>query len=149
MACYTISAQVLALAALAALCAPRTEAAAGPEGFALIPAGEFEMGDHHGFVDPRHGGDETPLHKVSLGAFWMGIHPVTTREYCAFLNASLAQGEVVVRDGGVHLVRGPGLLCETRAMSPYSRIGWNGSQFAVLDGKEQHPVVCIDRKSVV
>jgi len=23
------------------------------------PAGTFEMGDHHGFVDPKHGGDET------------------------------------------------------------------------------------------
>ncbi|MEI8043467.1 MAG: hypothetical protein WCL11_18810, partial [Verrucomicrobiota bacterium] len=31
-------------------------------GFALIPAGTFEMGDHHGFVDPKHGSDEIPVH---------------------------------------------------------------------------------------
>ncbi len=42
-------------------------------GFALIPAGTFEMGDHHGFVDPKHGGDETPIHAVRLDAFYMGI----------------------------------------------------------------------------
>ena len=40
-------------------------------GFVLIPAGEFEMGDHHGFVDPKHGGDETPIHRVRLDAFSM------------------------------------------------------------------------------
>lgn len=28
-------------------------------------------------------------------------------------------------------------------MSPYSRIGWDSGKFRVLDGKKQHPVVCI------
>ena len=42
-------------------------------GFALIPAGRFEMGDHHGFVDPKHGGDETPIHAVQIESFSMGI----------------------------------------------------------------------------
>jgi formylglycine-generating enzyme required for sulfatase activity len=50
------------------------------DGLALIPAGTFEMGDHHGFVDPRHGGDETPLHKVRLDAFFMGIYLITDME---------------------------------------------------------------------
>ncbi|MBM4083549.1 MAG: hypothetical protein FJ272_02070, partial [Planctomycetes bacterium] len=112
-------------------------------GFALIPAGKFEMGDHHGFVDPKHGGDETPIHTVRVDAFYMGIYTVTTREYCEFLNAALAQRQVEVRKGGVHLVGGDELLCETREMSPYSRIGWGGAKFAVLDGKENHPIVCI------
>jgi len=112
-------------------------------GYALIPAGEFDMGDHHGFVDPKHGGDETPVHAVRLGAFYMGLCTVTNREYCEFLNASLEQRAVDVRDGGVYLVGGRDLLCETRAMSPYSRIGWDGRRFSVLDGKEKHPVVCI------
>ncbi len=112
-------------------------------GFALIPAGKFEMGDHHGFVDPKHGGDETPIHTVRLDAFYMGIYDVTTREYCEFLNAALAQHQIEVREGGVYLVGGKELLCETRAMSPFSRIGWDGARFAVLDRKENHPVVCI------
>ena len=66
-------------------------------GFALIPAGQFEMGDHHGFVDPKHGGDETPIHTVRLDAFYMGISTVTTKEYCEFLNSALAQKQIPVK----------------------------------------------------
>ena len=112
-------------------------------GLVLIPAGTFEMGDHHGFVDPGHGSDEIPVHAVRLDAFYMGVTDVTTREYCEFLNASLALKQIAVRDGGVYLAEGSDLLIETRGLSPYSRIGWNGQAFTVLDGKENHPVVCI------
>lgn len=112
-------------------------------GFALIPAGSFEMGDHHGFVDPKHGGDETPLHTVRLDAFYMGVDTVTTQEYGDFLNSALGRSAIEVRQGGVYLRGGTDLLCETREMSPYSRIGWSGGKFVVLDGKEKHPIVCI------
>lgn len=112
-------------------------------GFALIPAGSFEMGDHHGFVDPKHGGDETPIHAVRLDAFYMGIHAVTTQQYCDFLNSALVGKKIEVREGSVYLSGGKDLLCETRATTPYSRIGWDGVKFEVLDRKEQHPVVCI------
>lgn len=43
----------------------------------------------------------------------------------------------------MYLVGGDDLLCETRAMSPYSRIGWEKARFSVLEGKEEHPIVCI------
>ena len=122
---------------------PAAPTAGIPPGFALIPAGQFEMGDHHGFVDPRHGGDETPIHTVRVDAFLMGIHVVTTREYGQFLNAALAARGIEVREGGVYLPGGKDLLCETRAASPYSRIGWDGTTFAVLDRKEDHPIVCV------
>src|SRR5512134_4007355 len=85
-----------------------------PPGFALIPAGTFEMGDHHGFVDPKHGGDETPIHKIRLDAFYMGINDVTMKEYCDFLNGALAKKQIEVRKGGVYLSGGADLLCETR-----------------------------------
>ncbi len=114
-----------------------------PPGMALIPAGAFEMGDHHGFVDPKHGGDETPVHPVRLDAFYIGITTVTNRDYCEFLNSAVAQRALEVRRGGVYLAGGSELLCETVALSPYSRIGWDGSRFMVLDRKESHPVVCI------
>jgi len=114
-----------------------------PAGFALIPAGRFEMGDHQGFVDPKHGGDEIPIHAVQLDSFYMGIYDVTTLQYCGFLNAQLAQRTIEVRQGGIYLAGGKDLLCETRALSPYSRIGWDGKAFSVLEGKEDHPIVCI------
>jgi formylglycine-generating enzyme required for sulfatase activity/phosphatidylethanolamine-binding protein (PEBP) family uncharacterized protein len=129
---------VVALAAPAADRDPKDSPA-----MAAIPAGTFEMGDHHGFVDPKHGGDETPIHKVRLDAFYMSVYAVTTQQYCEFLNSALAQKQIEVRQGGVYLAGGSDLLCETRAMSPYSRIGWDGKAFAVLDKKENHPVVCI------
>ena len=117
--------------------------AAVPPGMALIPAGTFAMGDHHGFVDPKHGGDETPIHTVRVDAFYIGINDVTTKEYCEFLNSALGQKQVEVREGSVYLTGGSDLLCETRATSPYSRISWDGKAFAVPDKKENHPVVCI------
>lgn len=110
---------------------------------ALIPAGSFEMGDHHGFVDPKHGGDETPIHTVRLDAFYMGICDITTQQYCDFLGSALAERMIEVRQGGVYLAGGNDLLCETREMSPYSRIGWDGVKFSVLDNKGDHPIVCI------
>lgn len=134
----------LTIAALALSLSPAAPAAAltVPK-LASIPAGSFEMGDHHGFVDPKHGGDETPLHTVRLDAFRIGVYDVTTREYCEFLNDALARRMVEVRAGGVYPAGGGELLCETREMSPHSRIGWGGGAFAVLDRKEEHPVVCI------
>jgi formylglycine-generating enzyme required for sulfatase activity len=130
---------------LAALALGRTAATppTTPPGMALIPAGSFEMGDHHGFVDPKHGGDETPIHRVRLDAFYIGIFDVTTKEFCDFLNAAAARGQIEVREGGVYLRGRSELLAETRTMSRYSRIGWDGARFAVLEGKEAHPVVCI------
>ena len=113
------------------------------EGMALIPSGSFEMGDHFGYVDPQHDSDEVPIHKVRLDSFYIGINDITTREYGEFLNAVLAQKLIEVRKGGVYLVGGNDLLCDTRTSSPSSEVGWDGKQFAVLDKKENHPMVCV------
>ena len=37
---------------------------------------------------------------------------------------------------------GSDLLCETCALSPYRRIGWDATNFAVLDKKENRRVFC-------
>ena len=112
-------------------------------GMVMIPAGSFEMGDHHGFVDPQHPSDEVPLHTVRLDSFQIGVNDVTTREYAEFLNSALAQGMIEVRNGAVYLAGSSELLCDTRQSSPSSRIGWDGKKFSVLDRKEDHPMVCV------
>lgn len=53
--------------------------AKAPEGMALIPAGEFEMGSNN--TDR----DEKPIHTVYVNAFYMDIHEVTVGEYKQFV----------------------------------------------------------------
>ena len=50
---------------------------------ALIPAGEFEMGDHfyEGWLD------ELPVHTVYVDAFYMDVYEVTNAQYARFLNS--------------------------------------------------------------
>ena len=51
---------------------------------ALIPAGEFQMGDHFNEGD----NDERPVHTVYLGAFYMDIYEVTNAQYQKFMSAT-------------------------------------------------------------
>jgi formylglycine-generating enzyme required for sulfatase activity len=60
------------------------EAVAGAEplpGMVLIPAGEFQMGK-------EDGGDNGPVHTVSLDAFYLDSREVTNAEYEAFCQAT-------------------------------------------------------------
>jgi len=56
-----------------------SEASSAPEGFALIPAGAFLMGDQS---SPLVGSsDELPVHTVQVSAFYMGKYEVTDKEW--------------------------------------------------------------------
>ncbi len=124
-----------------------------------VPGGTFTMGDEFNTIDPNHPSDETPLHTVTLNSFDIGKFDITDEQYCDFLNSALSQGIVQVVSG---LVYGAGstygvgsdLYAETRQgelalygsatpplTTPYSGISWNGSQFAVLAGDQNMPVV--------
>jgi formylglycine-generating enzyme required for sulfatase activity len=109
----------------------------------LIPSGEFEMGDHISFVDPQHPSDEIPVHGVRLSQFYMGKFDVTVSEYCRFLNSSFSQNAVVVSSGLVYLTGGQTVLFQTRQADQFSRIGWDGSRFSILDNRGDHPVTSI------
>ena len=112
-------------------------------GMVLIPGGQFEMGDHQGYRDEKHESHEVPIHPVYLDAYYIGIYDITTQQYCEFLKSALAQRMIEVRQGGVYLVGGQDLLCDTRQSSQYSRTGWDGKQFTVLNTKENHPMICV------
>ena len=122
--------------------APSNEAL---RGLVLIPGGEFEMGDHHGLgsQDPEHATDEVPVHSVNVDSFYMGSTEATNLQYCDYLNSALEQGLVEVKGGVVYPSGGSEILFETHESDPYSRIGWDGSTFAVLDNKGDHPVTSV------
>ena len=49
----------------------------------LIPAGSFEMGDHHDNMSRA-----LPVHTVTLDAFYMDVHEVTVGQFLAFVDQS-------------------------------------------------------------
>ena len=53
-------------------------------GMVLIPAGEFEMGDHFN----EGNGDERPVHTVYLDAFYIDKYEVTNAQYKKFMDAT-------------------------------------------------------------
>jgi formylglycine-generating enzyme required for sulfatase activity len=109
-----------------------------PSGMALIPGGEFDMGDHHAVGEA----DELPVHAVYVDSFLMDVREVSCRQYCDFLNAAYAQGWIEVSSGRVKLVGDNWPLCNTYYYSWNSRIHWDeiAETFSVTPGKEDHPI---------
>lgn len=116
-----------------------TWAAAGEpyDDMVLIPAGEFEMGDHHGVG----GTAELPVHPVYLDAFYMDVYEVSNQKYADYLNSALSEGRITVTGNVVYQSAGAGeVLCDTSLSTFYSRITWSGSTFGVQAGREDHPM---------
>jgi len=94
---------------------------------ALIPAGEFEMGDHFGVCNP----EESPVHAVYIDEFWMDIYEETNLKYCSFLNSTYGQGLIEVISGVVYKFGDAEEYCYTTTSSAWSRIIWDGNAFSV------------------
>ncbi len=114
--------------------------ASGPGNMALIPAGEFLMGDtfNEGSTNER------PVHAVYVDAFYMDRYEVTNEQYAAALNWALAQGNLITVTNGVVYKFNSGTsfpYCDTDSSSSFSRITFNGTSFGVVAGKENHPMV--------
>jgi formylglycine-generating enzyme required for sulfatase activity len=109
----------------------------------LVPGGQFEMGDHHNFVDPSHPSDEGPIHTVRVDAMFVGKYEVTVQQYAEFLNSALAEGTIEVRGGIVYGKDGTDIYLTTREADEYSRIGWDGGVFRVLDDRGNHPITSV------
>jgi len=106
----------------------------------LLPAGEFQMGDHYNFVDPQHPSDERPLHMVWIDALLIGTYDVTNQQYVDFLNSAYSQGLIEVRAGLIYGKGGSDFYVETHPVMNYSSIGWDGTKFTVVDSRATHPV---------
>jgi formylglycine-generating enzyme required for sulfatase activity len=108
------------------------------DGMALVPGGGFQMGRHVG----GGGGDELPVHTVSLDAFYVDACEVTIARYATYLNNALARGEVVVGGDSVVYQAGGGVvaLCDTNTSSSWSHLAWDGTAFGALAGWEEHPM---------
>jgi formylglycine-generating enzyme required for sulfatase activity len=105
-----------------------------PTAMALIPAGEFEMGDHH-----DGGAEALPVHAVYVDSFYMDVYEVTNQQYAATLNWAWGQGGLITVTGGaVHSADGGTRYCDTATSSFHSRVTWNGSTFGVI-GEELPP----------
>lgn len=108
---------------------------------ALIPAGEFEMGDHFGFVDPGHPSDETPIHTVKVDSFYMAVTETTNQQFLEFLNSSLAMDSIEVRNKMVYCTGDTNILFYTNQYASYYSIGYDGKVFSITDFRANHPVV--------
>ncbi|MCP4858305.1 MAG: SUMF1/EgtB/PvdO family nonheme iron enzyme [Fuerstiella sp.] len=130
--------------ARAALELPQRSQPAPADGFALIPAGEFQMGDHHELGGQEHRNDEVPIHPVSINAFLMQRTETTNQQYCEFLNDALVAKSIEMRDGQVVQSGANIIYCDTFASDDASQIALNArKRFVVRPGTEMHPVVCI------
>jgi formylglycine-generating enzyme required for sulfatase activity len=73
----------------------------------------------------------------------MSATEATNQQYSEYLNAALAQGLIEVRSGVVYAKGGSEIFFTTRQADEYSRIGWDGSTFSVLDNRGSHPVTSV------
>lgn len=109
----------------------------------LLPAGDFSMGDHHGYIDPQHPSDELPLHNVHIDSFYIGKYELTNAQFCEFLNSAYTLGSIRVQNNNVYAAGDTNLLCYTYESANYCSISFNGSVFSIIDFRALHPVVGI------
>ena len=107
----------------------------------LIPAGTFSMGDHIGFVDPKHTSDELPLHDVKIDSFYMAKTHVTNQQYLTYLNSAYANGLITVKNKIVYGVGLDSIYCYTNQYASYYSISFDGKTFSMADFRANHPVV--------
>lgn len=106
-----------------------------------LPAGEFDMGDHFGFVDPAHPSDELPIHKVKISAFRMATTVTTNQQYLSYLNSALTKGLIEVKNNIVYGAGSSEIYCYLNQYAAWYSIGYDGKTFAIRDFRAKHPVV--------
>ncbi len=123
-----------------------------PNEYAYIPAGTFEMGDHH---DGRS--DALPVHTVTLDLFYMSKYEITNQQYADYLNSAYP-AQIKVVSGVVYAADDTSnrdQYCSTSAAptgypdyGEYSQIDYSEGVFSVniKDGTtdmSNHPMVMV------
>ncbi len=106
-----------------------------------IQGGEYDMGDHFGFVDPGHPSDETPIHKVKVNSFNMAKTEATNQQFLSFLNSYFQQGLIEVKNNIVYSKGTNDIYFYTHEYASYYSIGYDGKVFSIADFRSNHPVV--------
>lgn len=106
-----------------------------------LSGGDFDMGDHFGFVDPNHPSDEMPIHKVKVNAFRMATTVTTNQQFLAYLNSALTKGLIEIRNNVVYGAGSSEIYYYTNQYASYYSIGYDGKTFAIKDFRANHPVV--------
>jgi formylglycine-generating enzyme required for sulfatase activity len=107
----------------------------------FLHGGDYAMGDHYGFIDPQHPSDEIPIHTVHVDSLYIGLYEVTNQQYCDFLNSATNQNSIEVRNGIVYKSDDTITYCFMHTFADYSSIGWDEERFAVIDNRDNHPMV--------
>lgn len=100
-----------------------------PNIFVYIPAGQFEMGDHHDAMT-----NARPIHQVQLDSFYISKYQATNSQYCTFLNDAFENGQIKVDDGKVYPIADASNIYpyfDTHQTYPYSQIDFMNGIFSV------------------
>jgi formylglycine-generating enzyme required for sulfatase activity len=94
-----------------------------------------------GSWDPERSGDALPVHRVRLSAFYLAKYLTTNQDFLAFLNDGISRGQLEVREGVVYASGGVDAYAFTREYAYAYSLGFDGSDFSILDFRASHPVV--------
>ena len=117
-----------------------------PNEFAHIPAGTFEMGDHHDGI-----ADALPVHIVTLDSFYMSKYEITNQQYCDYLNNAYP-AQIKVAYGNIVYAADDDSnsypYCILHNFNAISQINFSGSVFSVnvKDGTtdmSEHPILMV------
>jgi formylglycine-generating enzyme required for sulfatase activity len=107
----------------------------------LVTGGDFQMGDHFGFVDPAHPTDELPVHLVKVNSFYIEITETTNSQFLEYLKDALQSGLIEVKSNVVYTKGGSKPLYYTNQVASYYSIGYSSGSFSIVDFRAAHPVV--------
>ncbi|MDP2984378.1 MAG: formylglycine-generating enzyme family protein [Candidatus Latescibacter sp.] len=113
--------------------------------FVTIPGGTFQMGDEKGDL----WSECRPVHMVTVSSFQMSEAEITNSQYCAYLNAAKASGDITTTSsivtGAKGTYNGQIYMYLSDIFNSNNRcwITYSNNVFSVASGHENWPVVYV------